>query len=286
MNYNTMKKITNAFLLVLITNTLVAQNFTQKVVMSSELKYKIVSRDTSDMDQKRGEESNKMKTESVSEFSIYALPVENEKISVVSTLKKIKMNFDGWGQKIDYDSEQPPKTDNMFTEQIKKMVDKPDTNLIEMSGKKIEVEKEKKQGGKGGRGGGGMMRNMGGNSPIDNLFLLIPADVTVGKGWKVDNSKNDLKTQIIYFLESIDGNIASVSFKKKTKGTITRESQQGDMKIETDNLSEGTITVDTQTGIVKTYSEKTNAQSKVNMMGQDMPSKGVVISHFEVSEEK
>lgn len=281
-----MKKMTYLFLFVLISKTILAQNFTTKVVMNPELKYKIISHDTSDIDQKRGEESNKMKTESISEFLIYALPVENEIMNVVSTLKKIKMNFDGWGQKIEYDSEQAPKTDNMFTEQIKKMIDKADTNKIELSGKKIEVEKEKKQGsGKGGRGGG-MMRNMGGASPVDNLFLLIPTDVTVGKGWKVDNSKNDLKSQTIYFLDSIDGNTASISFKKKTKGTITRESQQGEMKIETDNLSEGAITVDTQTGIVKTFNEKTNTQSKVNMMGQDMPSKGVIVSSFEVIIEK
>ncbi|MBK7039427.1 MAG: hypothetical protein IPH46_02825 [Bacteroidetes bacterium] len=52
------------------------------------------------------------------------------------------------------------------------------------------------------------------------------------------------------------------------------------MKIESDNLSNGMITVDMTSGVVKSYTETTNTNSKTNMMGQDIPSTGTVISHI------
>jgi hypothetical protein len=48
-----------------------------------------------------------------------------------------------------------------------------------------------------------------------------------------------------------------------------------------DNLSTGSITVNLKTGLVKSYAEDLTTSTKMNMMGQDMPSTGKTITRIE-----
>ncbi len=259
---------------------MVAQPNATKIQLSKGQKIKMISKDTADIKQKRGEESMDMKTVSSSQTEIEIIDANDKGYTAISMLKKIKVNFDGFGQKMIYDSEDSSKQQGMMADNIKGMLNKVDTIQLDFDGKKIEDETDgEKKGGKG-RGRGGMMRMMNqGGGNVENAFLLVPAEAKEGNGWKKDASKEDVRTQTIYFVEKIAGNIATVSFKRKTKGTVSRSGGQGgDMKIEMDNLSNGMITVDLSNGLVKTYTETTNSNSKTNMMGQEMPSTGVSVS--------
>ncbi|MCC7029865.1 MAG: hypothetical protein IT257_06130, partial [Chitinophagaceae bacterium] len=178
-------------------------------------------------------------------------------------------------------SESQDKQEGMMAEQMKNVIGKADTLAFDYAGKKEEDEQNGERKGKGNGKGGGMMKMMNqGGANIENAFLLVPEEAKEGSGWKKDAMKGDLRSQTIYFVEKINGNIATVSFKKKTKGSITRNGGPGggEMKIEMDNLSDGLITVDMSTGLVKTYTEKTNSNSKTFMMGNEMPSTGTTIS--------
>ncbi len=127
-----------------------------------------------------------------------------------------------------------------------------------------------------------MMRMMDQQSNnIENAFLFVPTEAKEGSGWKKDNVKEGVKSQTIYFVDKIQGDMAEVSFKKKTKGTKVIKSQQGEMNMEIDNLSSGAITVDMKTGLVKSYAEDLTTSTKMNMMGQDMPSSGKTITKIE-----
>ena len=278
-----MKKIIIASILILSFQSMQAQERASKLMLVKGQKIKIKSIDTSDIKQKRGEESMDMKTLSNAETEMVVLEVKENGYLATTSLKKINVDFEGFGQKMQYDSENPGKQEGMMAEQLKNAINKLDTIQLDFEGKKIEDEEgddPKKGRGKGGRGG--MMRMMNqASTNVENAFLLIPAEAKEGNGWKKDATKDGMRTQTIYFVEKIDGPIAIVSFKKKTKGTITRSGGQGgEMKIESDNLSNGMITVDMTSGVVKSYTETTNTNSKTNMMGQDMPSTGTVISHI------
>jgi hypothetical protein len=278
-----MKKIIIASILILSFQSMQAQERASKLILVKGQKIKIKSIDTSDIKQKRGEESMDMKTLSNAETEMVVLEVKENGYLATTSLKKINVDFEGFGQKMQYDSENPGKQEGMMAEQLKNAINKLDTIQLDFEGKKIEDEEgddPKKGRGKGGRGGMMRMMNQAGTN-VENAFLLIPAEAKEGNGWKKDATKDGMRTQTIYFVEKIDGPIAIVSFKKKTKGTITRSGGQGgEMKIESDNLSNGMITVDMTSGVVKSYTETTNTNSKTNMMGQDMPSTGTVISHI------
>lgn len=278
-----MKKIIIASILILSFKSMQAQERASKLMLVKGQKIKIKSIDTSDIKQKRGEESMDMKTLSNAETEMVVLEVKENGYLATTSLKKINVDFEGFGQKMQYDSENPGKQEGMMAEQLKNAINKLDTIQLDFEGKKIEDEEgddPKKGRGKGGRGGMMRMMNQAGTN-VENAFLLIPAEAKEGNGWKKDATKDGMRTQTIYFVEKIDGPIAIVSFKKKTKGTITRSGGQGgEMKIESDNLSNGMITVDMTSGVVKSYTETTNTNSKTNMMGQDIPSTGTVISHI------
>lgn len=277
-----MKKIILVTLLSLCILLVNAQGNATKVMLNKGQKITLKSMDTSNIKQKRGEETNEMKTLSNSEVEFAVLEIKEKSYVATLTVKKIKVDFDGFGQKMIYDSEDPAKQEGMMAEQMKNVVNKIDTIEIDFDGKKIEEEEgdDKKKGR--GKGRGGMMRMMNqSGTNIENAFLLVPSEAKEGNGWKKDATKEEMRTQTIYFVEKIEGNLATISFKKKTKGTMTRsDGPGGEMKIETDNLSNGLLTVELSTGLVKSYTETTNSNSKTNMMGQDMPSTGTIVSHI------
>lgn len=276
-----MQKIISLFTCLCFIQIANAQN-AANVTLTKGQKIKMISKDTSNINQKRGEDAMDMKTLSASTTEIEILEVKDKTYIAAQTLKKIIVDFDGYGQKMVYNSEDPAKQEGMMAEQLKDKINKPDTITISFDGKLIEDEKEEGKGkGKGNGRGGGMMKMMQGGANIENSFLLVPAEAKEGSGWKKDNTKDELKSQTIYFIEKIEGNIATVSFKKKTKGTITRSGGQkgGEMKIDMDNLSSGMITVDIKTGLVKSFTETIASKSTTNMMGMDMPSTGTIISN-------
>ncbi len=271
-----MHKLLIASFLLFSVSTVTAQRATklnlqvgQKIVMKSA--------DSSNITQKRGEESMDMKTNSstVSEYEVIGKSATG--YTLKTTLQKIKFNFDGYGQKMEFDSQDPKKQEGMMADQIKDKVGKADTIEIALDGKKVNEEGDGKGKGKGqGRRMMRMMDQQSGN--IENAFLFVPAEAKEGNGWKKDDSKETLKSQTIYFVEKINGSLAEISFKKKTKGTRTIKREQGEMVMDIDNLSSGTLTVDLTTGLVKSYIEEENTNTKMNMMGQDMPSTGRTVS--------
>lgn len=275
-----MKKVLFLSLAILSLSPLYAQR-ASKITLNKGQKIRMISADTSAIDQKRGEETMNMSTVSGSTTEVEILSVDNDHYTALSTLRKMKIDFEGFGMKEKYDSENPAAQGGMMAEQLKGVIGKGDTISMDMDGKKIDKDEQGPKKGKGNGRGGGMMKMMNqGSGNIENAFLIVPAEAAVGSGWKKDATKDDVKSQTIYFVEKIDGNIATVSFKKKTKGTMTRSGgPAGEMKIDIDNLSDGLITVDMSTGLVKTYSENTQSKSKTMMMGQEMPSTGKIISN-------
>ena len=235
----------------------------------------VSSNDSSAIEQKRGEESMNMTTLSNSVMDYVVIAKKENSYQISATLTKININFDGFGQKMVYDSEDKTKQEGMMATQLKDKVGKADTIEIGFDGKVIEnPEKEKKSNGRGN-----MMKMMSQqSSSIENAFLFVPSEVTEGKGWKTDLTKDGIKTQTLYFVESIQGDVVNVSFKRKSKGAKVIANGERNMTIDVDNLSDGMLTVNRRTNLVSQFTETTHSNSKTTMMGQEMPSKGTTIS--------
>ncbi|MBK6331966.1 MAG: hypothetical protein IPF62_16310 [Bacteroidetes bacterium] len=181
-----MKKIIIASILILSFQSMQAQERASKLMLVKGQKIKIKSIDTSDIKQKRGEESMDMKTLSNAETEMVVLEVKENGYLATTSLKKINVDFEGFGQKMQYDSENPGKQEGMMAEQLKNAINKLDTIQLDFEGKKIEDEEgddPKKGRGKGGRGG--MMRMMNqASTNVENafyLFLLKQKKAMVGK---------------------------------------------------------------------------------------------------------
>ncbi len=236
----------------------------------------VKSTDSSAIEQKRGEESMNMTTLSNSVMEYVVIAKKESSYQLSATLSKININFDGFGQKMVYDSEDKTKQEGMMATQLKDKVGKADTIEIGFDGKAIEKEEKEKKG----NGRGNMMKMMSQQSgSIENAFLFVPTEVTEGKGWKTDATKDGVKTQTLYFVESIKGDIMELSFKRKSKGTKVIANGDKNMTIDIDNLSNGNLTVNRRTSMVINLNETTNSNSKTTMMGQEMPSKGTTVSN-------
>lgn len=256
-----------------------AQNFTDKVKLQKGQVIQVRTMDTTDLMQKRGGEEMPMKTFSASELELSALETGGDALKMQQVLSAMKLHFEGFGQIMDYDSKDPSKQEGMMAANMKEQIGKKDTNQFTLTGELIEAEDKPNEAEKGKGKGRGMMRRMQQGFNAENCFLLIPADAKVGTGWKTDKTKEGIKTQTIYFLDKLEGEIATVSFKRKSKGTTTSEFQGMSSTVDVDNLSEGLIVVNIQTGVVTSYEENLKMNSKVNMMGQEMPNTGTVRTH-------
>lgn len=253
-------------------------------------KITVRSADTTLSTQKRGDQQTDMKTNTTS-VSVYEVLGKGEQgFRLTATLNKVKVDFEGFGTTMSFDSEDPKKQEGMMAENLKERIGKADTMELDPQGKVIEKEPVEGGNGRGGgKGGGagmgrgrGMMRafNQQG-SHMDHAFLLVPSEAGEGKGWKRDETKDGVRSQTIYFVDKVNGNMAEISFKKKTKGTRAMQGgQMGPMGLDIDNLSSGNLTVDLRTGLVRTYREETETKTVMHMGEQDMPSTGRTVTQL------
>jgi len=211
----------------------------------------------------------------VQTFKIIA--VSENGYTLLSTLTKMKLNFDGFGQKQEYDSENKEKQSGMLAGPLNEKINKSDTIQIDLTGALIEKpESEKKDKKKGGRGMG-MMFGSNETANLETAFLIIPSDKKVGEKWRITKEKDGIKNIIEYTIESIEGNVVHLSAKQQVKGTKVGEGQGG-MQFTTtmNNLSEATLTVDKTTGLVLSKTDTTRTDSKMQMMDKEIPSTSVV----------
>lgn len=260
-----------------------AQKNAEKLQLEPGQKIVFNAIDTVKNKQTRGAETTDMNTLTQSKVEFVVLDKKPDYFLVAQTIKTMKLDFEGFGTKMSFDSEDPSKQSGMMVDQLKAMVGKTDTIRVDSDGNILEEAKEGR-GNRGARGGGGgMMRMMNQSSAnFDRAFVMVPSGVTEGQGWKKDVVKDNIKTQTIYFVEKIKGDMVELTFKRKSKGTRSFTTQNGQSQIEIDNLSDGALTVNRLTGRVKTYSENVQTSSKMNMMGMDMPSTGTTVSRITI----
>ncbi len=218
-----------------------------------------------------------MKTDAVSVQTFKIIAVSENGYTLLSTLTKMKLNFDGFGQKQEYDSENKEKQSGMLAGPLNEKINKSDTIQIDLTGALIEKpESEKKDKKKGGRGMG-MMFGSNETANLETAFLIIPSDKKVGEKWRITKEKDGIKNIIEYTIESIEGNVVHLSAKQQVKGTKVGEGQGG-MQFTTtmNNLSEATLTVDKTTGLVLSKTDTTRTDSKMQMMDKEIPSTSVV----------
>ena len=229
-----------------------------------------------------GGEPMEMKTSTQTYTELEVKEVQDKKYILNETLKKMKMDFDGFGQKTHYDSESKEKQDNPFLQSVTEKLGVAEEIQLGMDGKLIEdpaKDKEKeghghKEGGM--RGGGRMMKmnGMGNSNTAETAFLIVPADAITKGGWEETTEKDGLKTRRKYTIGGTMGNMVTVNVQSQTKGTI--DMNRGGMPVSSkvNTLTEEMILVDIQTGKVQMHTIHLTNNGTTTVNGQENPSTG------------
>jgi hypothetical protein len=281
-----MKKLAAFALTLIVSSALNAQEIPGKVVLQQGDIIKITTEMTSSNTQSMmGGDPMEMKTNTNSYTELEVKEVLTDGYKMSQTMKKMKMDFDGFGQKTTYDSESKEKQDNPFVKQLAEKMNVPEDIKLGFDGKLIEEEanedkkasgkdgKDGKRGGGGGRGGMRMM-GMGNNSSAESAFLVVPKDAVTKGGWEESTEKDGLKTRRKYTLGAVMGNMATVTVQSQTKGDL--EMNRGGMPMTTkvNTLTEEMIIVNMSTGKVQMHTVNMTNNSKTIMNDKESPSTG------------
>lgn len=239
--------------------TLFGQGKTDKINLKEGQTIKMTTTTKTDMQQaKRGD----MKTDMtmVSEFVVKGVSTDGYKIE--ATVKSAKMNFEGFGMKSEYDSQDPEKQGGQMAQGFKNIIGKAKSLQLSNSGEVADEEEAT---------GGGMMRMMGGGSAataLEGAFVLIPKDIEVGKKWRTTKEEGGLKIITEYtFQGMMSPTMANLTAKQQTKGSVAG-GRGGAFTSVINNLTQMTLVVDVTNGLI-TMKDMTSRDSSSTEMGDE-----------------
>jgi uncharacterized membrane protein len=197
--------------------------------------------------------------------------------TLTQTLVRMKLDFEGFGQKMNFDSESKEKQENPFAKQIMEKIGQAEEIIVSLNGEVIEpVAAKEKEGKSRGGAGKGMMRMMsgGGASAAETAFLVVPQKALTEGVWETTNEKDGLTTKRRYTLGAVMGNMATITVQSQTKGDIDMSRNGMQMTSKVNTLSEDMILVDLSSGKVQMHTAEMTNNSKTFMNGQESPSSG------------
>jgi len=276
-----MKKLAAFALTLIVSSALYAQEIPGKVVLQKGDIIKLTTDMTSSNTQSMmGGDPMEMKTKTNSYTELEVKEVLTDGYKMSQTMKKMKMDFDGFGQKTTYDSESKEKQDNPFVKQLAEKINMPEDIKLGFDGKLIEEEanEDKKAGSKDGKRGGGRggmrMMGMGTNSSAESAFLVVPKDAVTKGGWEESTEKDGLKTRRKYTMGAVMGNMATVTVQSQTKGDLDMNRGGMPMTTKVNTLTEEMIMVNMSTGKVQMHTVNMTNNSKTIMNDKESPSTG------------
>ncbi len=276
-----MKKLAAFALTLIVSSALYAQEIPGKVVLQKGDIIKVTTDMTSSNTQSMmGGDPMEMKTNTNSYTELEVKEVLTDGYKMSQTMKKMKMDFDGFGQKTTYDSESKEKQDNPFVKQLAEKINMPEDIKLGFDGKLIEEEanEDKKVSSKDGKRGGGRggmrMMGMGTNSSAESAFLVVPKDAVTKGGWEESTEKDGLKTRRKYTMGAVMGTMATVTVQSQTKGDLDMNRGGMPMTTKVNTLTEEMIIVNMSTGKVQMHTVNMTNNSKTIMNDKESPSTG------------
>jgi hypothetical protein len=196
---------------------------------------------------------------------------ENEKSYILAlSLSSIKMDMDGMGQQMSYDSEKPEDKDSQIGASMSDKLTTVDTfSLDKKTGLITKISQTKEV-----EGGGMTMMSSDGNAnlSINAAFFVVPMSKKIGDTWNYTDSlqTTGITTTKTFTLVSRDKNIATISYTGKSVGTISSEVQGMSMTANIDSKLSGEFQVNLENGSVIKTTDDIDGTTAMDMMGQNM----------------
>jgi hypothetical protein len=191
-----------------------------------------------------------------------------ETFTLSSSIAQMKMNMDGMGQNMSYDSEKPGDVDSEVGKAMGDKLKNVDTYILDKkTGKTTFVKKE---GGEEEGGMGGMFSMGDENGAANAAFFILPAGKKVGDSWADSTSSKGIITKKTYTLNSIAQEVATIDVIGTITGTKEQEANGMTMSITLNNKFTEQILVNVNVGLVTKTTNTTDGSNSMDMMGQQM----------------
>jgi hypothetical protein len=266
-----MKKLLLPFLFLIAVSSS-AQKVSNKLTFQKGQKLEVVTNMNATTEMMMGESTNTSASTEVYEVK----DVAGTNTTLERSMKKLKMNISMMGQEKSIDSDKPEDLTGMLGEPVKELLNTKNEFTIDASGKIIAVkntEKKKKEENN-------MMAmfmqqmNVGSGVPTEGLasFFKVLPDREVGKGdsWADTIAAAGNVVNTSYTVKDITDTEILLDF--ISDGKIDTKQNMMGMSVEVKGTvkSNGTITLDKTTGILKKKTVTNQTQTASSLNGQEM----------------
>jgi len=214
---------------------------------------------------------------STSENTLEVKNSDGKTSTVGNTLVKLKVDINGMGESMKYDSEDKENNNadiaKVFEDRMNKTTE---VNIDNSTGTAVTIgpEKPKKKNEEDANPMEGMMKMFANNSDdavVSGAFEIIPQGKKTGDSWADTVKMKDMKMTRIYTLKSVSENEAIIELNIVSSALNKMEFQGMPFEITTNTKTVGAIYVDPNNGLVKKRTSTSDITGNIPFMGQDMP---------------
>jgi hypothetical protein len=191
-----------------------------------------------------------------------------ETYTLNASIAQMKMNMDGMGQNMSYDSEKPEDKDSQMGQAMGDKLKKVDTYILDK--KTGKTTKVKKEGDEESEGAGGMFSVGDEDGAANAAFFILPAGKKIGDTWSESTVSKGITTSKTYTLKSIAQEVATIDVVGTITGTKEQEANGMTMSMTLNNKITEQILVNINLGLVTKNNNTTDGTNAMDMMGQQM----------------
>ena len=259
-------------LMMVLTLTAQAQKVTGKLVFQPGQTLTVTTKSSmSNLVSAMGQEIE-LKSESTVDQQYRITNTTEESHTLSQEIKRIRMSSEGMGNNITFDSDNEKDMKGQFGAPVKDMLSNKTNMVIDATGNTLMTMKTDSIKSPAMEGMSMLSQFIGGMSEITDppkqgeasFFKVLPAtEVGKGDGWTNTIDRNGNKIEEAYSVAEINDNHIILNYLSNSSSSRVQENMGMEVTINLKDKTEGKITVDRKTGIVKEKALTTTATGSV-----------------------
>jgi len=266
-----MRNITT-LLLILLTTATNAQKVSGKLVFQPGQVLTVTTKSSmSNLVSAMGQEIE-LKSESTVDQVFRVTNTTEESHTLSQEMKRIQMSSTGMGGDVKFDSDSEKDMKGQFGEPVKELLGRKTNMVIDASGNTLMAMTEGTVKSSTATGSDMLAQFIGGISEMTqtpkqgeaSFFKVLPAsEVGKGDGWTSTTDRNGNKVEEAFSVAEINDNAIILNYLSNSASSRVQENMGMEVTISMKNKTEGKITVDRKTGIIKEKALTTTATGTV-----------------------
>jgi hypothetical protein len=218
-----------------------------------------------------------LKSEAIADHQFKVTNTTDESHTLSHEINRIRLMSEGMGNNINFDSQNEKDLNGQFGAPVKELLGKKYSLVIDGSGNTMAAMNQ----GNAANSEPGMLAQMLGNiteiteSPKPgeaSFFKVLPAtEVGMGDGWTNTIDRNGSKVEEAYSIAEINDNFILINYLANSATSTKGENMGMEFTINVKNKTEGKITVDRKSGIIKEKSFKTTSTGTASTSFGEIP---------------